>query len=77
MWVASQQCLLCMHNECQAHHITIAEKRGISQREFRKSNLNNPSVRLVYNNNPNMAFQDGGTKLFNELASDPKYINFY
>ena len=31
-WVASQQCLLCMYHECQAHHITIAEKRGISQK---------------------------------------------
>ena len=31
-WIASQQCILCMYNECQAHHITIAEKRGISQK---------------------------------------------
>ena len=31
-WIASQQCLLCMYHECQAHHITIAEKRGISQK---------------------------------------------
>ena len=31
-WVASQQCLLCMYHECQAHHITIAEKRGVSQK---------------------------------------------
>ena len=63
--------------KAQENIARIAKKRGISQREFRKNNLNNPSVRLVYNNNPNMAFQDGGTKLFNELASDPKYINFY
>jgi len=31
-WVASHQCILCMYHECQAHHITIAEKRGISQK---------------------------------------------
>ena len=31
-WVASNKCLLCHYHECQAHHITIAEKRGISQK---------------------------------------------
>jgi hypothetical protein len=31
-YVASHPCLLCQHNETQAHHITIAEKRGISQK---------------------------------------------
>lgn len=31
-WVASLPCLLCLYNECQAHHITIAEKRGFSQK---------------------------------------------
>lgn len=31
-WVASLPCLLCLHNECQAHHITIAEHRGFGQK---------------------------------------------
>lgn len=31
-YVASHPCLLCCYNESQAHHITIAEKRGISQK---------------------------------------------
>ena len=31
-YVASHPCLLCQHNETQAHHITITEKRGISQK---------------------------------------------
>ena len=31
-WVASLPCLLCLHTECQAHHITIAEKRGFGQK---------------------------------------------
>tara|TARA_X000001382_G_scaffold117983_2_gene97926 strand:- start:1054 stop:1449 length:396 start_codon:yes stop_codon:yes gene_type:complete len=55
----------------------IAKKRGITQREFRKNNVNNVSVRTVYNNNPNIVIQDGGFKLFDELEGDPRYTNIY
>lgn len=31
-WVSEKPCLLCMFEPCQAHHITIAEHRGMGQR---------------------------------------------
>lgn len=31
-WVASNPCILCQDNKCQAHHITFAMPRGISQK---------------------------------------------
>ena len=31
-WIASQACILCQDIPCQAHHITYAQHRGISQK---------------------------------------------
>ena len=31
-WVASNPCIICQQNDCNAHHITYAMKRGISQK---------------------------------------------
>ena len=31
-WVASNPCILCQDTRCQAHHITFAMPRGISQK---------------------------------------------
>ncbi len=31
-WVASNPCILCQDTKCQAHHITFAMPRGISQK---------------------------------------------
>ena len=62
--------------KAQENIARIAKKRGITQREFRLNNLKNPSVRLVYNNNPSMAQQDGGWKLWHKL-SDMGYSEFY
>ena len=63
--------------KAQENIARIAKKRGITQREFRINNLKNPSVRLVYNNNPSMARQDGGNKLWNKLADTVEYSEFY
>ncbi len=31
-WVASNPCIICQQNGCNAHHITYAQFRGISQK---------------------------------------------
>ncbi len=31
-WIADQSCILCQDTPCQAHHITYAQHRGISQK---------------------------------------------
>jgi CRISPR/Cas system CSM-associated protein Csm2 small subunit len=63
--------------KAQENIARIAKKRGITQREFRLNNLKNPSVRLVYNNNPSMAQQDGGWKLWHKLEGTSGYSEFY
>jgi hypothetical protein len=31
-WISEQNCLLCLTNPCQAHHLTFAMPRGFSQK---------------------------------------------
>jgi hypothetical protein len=67
MWIASNKCLLCHYHECQAHHITIAEKRGISQKVSDKF-----TIPLCYPHHQQL-HNFGERKYWEKLDIDPVY----
>jgi len=67
IWIASNKCLLCHYHECQAHHITIAEKRGISQKVSDKF-----TIPLCYPHHQQL-HNFGERKYWEKLDIDPVY----
>lgn len=67
MWVSEKPCLLCMSEPCQAHHITIAELRGMGQRVS-----DNFTVPLCYAHH-HLLHMTGERSFWQKIGVNPKF----
>jgi|TARA_R100001460_G_scaffold67650_3_gene108074 hypothetical protein len=69
MWVSERPCLLCMSEPCQAHHITIAELRGMGQRVS-----DNFTIPLCYQHHHQL-HMTGERSFWQKLGINPKHYS--